>query len=331
MADAVELAFHRAARALVAERTRLVVAVSGGGDSVALLHLLHRFAARRRIDMTVAHLDHALRRASGADSRFVQRLAADLDLPSVASRRDVRAARRKDESLEEAARRVRRAFLMETARTTGADAIATGHTLDDQAETILMRLARGAGPSALAAMAPAGPGPFVKPLLGIERAALRRWLRKRRLTFRDDASNASLAFDRNRVRRLVMPVLAKALNPKAARHLVEAADRLREDSAYLDGLARERFDAIATRRADTLAIPAPALAALARPLAARVALIALVAAGCDPRRISSRHIDAVIFLASSETGSSLDLPGRIGARRRGSLLEFRSCVYPAKS
>ena len=281
--------------------------------------------------MTVAHLDHALRRASGADSRFVQRLAADLDLPSVASRRDVRAARRKDESLEEAARRVRRAFLMETARTTGADAIATGHTLDDQAETILMRLARGAGPSALAAMAPAGPGPFVKPLLGIERAALRRWLRKRRLTFRDDASNASLAFDRNRVRRLVMPMLAKALNPQAARHLVEAAGRLREDAAYLDASARERFDAIATRRADILAIQAPALAALPHPIAARVALLALAAAGCDPRRLSSRHIDAVVSLGPAAPGASLDLPGRIGARRRGRLLEFGPCVCPEKS
>src|SRR5258706_5391332 len=140
MSNAVEVAFHRAAGALVAERRRLVVAVSGGGDSVALLHLLHRFAVRRRIELTVAHLDHALRRASVQDSRFVARLAASLDLPFVASRRDVRAARRKDESLEEAARRVRRAFLMEAATTAGADAIATGHTLDDQAETIVMRL-----------------------------------------------------------------------------------------------------------------------------------------------------------------------------------------------
>jgi len=331
MSDAVEVAFHRAARQLVAERAHVLVAVSGGGDSVALVHLLRRFAERRSIDLTVAHLDHALRRASGADSRFVARLAATLDLPFVAARRDVAASRRRDESLEEAARRVRRAFLLETSARTGADAIATGHTLDDQAESILMRLARGAGPSALAAMAPAGPGPFVKPLLTIERTALRRWLRKRRLTFREDPSNASLAFDRNRVRRLVVPTLAKALNPAAARHLVEAADRLREDAAYLDALARERFDAIATRRANVLAVEAPALAALAYPLAARIALIALAAAGCDPRRISSRHIDAVVALGAAAPGASIDLPGRIGARRRGRLLEFGPCAFPTKS
>jgi tRNA(Ile)-lysidine synthase len=331
VSDAVEVAFHRAASGLFAGRTHVLVAVSGGGDSVALLHLLRRFAEKRRIDLTVAHLDHALRRGSGADRSFVARLAATLDLAFVASRDDVKAARRRDESLEEAARRVRRVFLMDTANEAGADAIATGHTLDDQAESILMRLARGAGPTALAAMAPAGPGPFVKPLLGIERTALRRWLRKRRLAFRDDPSNSSLAFDRNRVRRLVVPTLAKALNPAAARHLVEAAGRLREDAAYLDAAAQERFAAIAARRADVVSLQAPALAQLPHPLAARVALIALAAAGCDPRRISSRHIEAVLALAVARRGASADLPGRLGARRRGGLLEFGPCVYPAKS
>jgi len=331
MSDAVEVAFHRTARELVFERSHLLVAVSGGGDSVALLHLLHRFAARRRIDLTVAHVDHALRRGSAQDARFVSRLAASLGLPCVTERHDVAASRRKDESLEEAARRVRRAFLLDTAEVTGAGAIATGHTLDDQAETILMRLARGAGPAALAAMAPAGPGPFVKPLLGIERAALRLWLEKKRIRFRDDPSNASLAFDRNRVRHLVVPMLAKALNPAAARHLVEAACRLREDAAYLDALALERFEAIATRRQDVLAVKAAALAGLPRPIAARVARIALLAAGCDPRRISSRKLDAVVALASAKPGSSLDLAGGIDARRRLGLLEFRPCASPGRS
>ena len=331
MADAVEVAFHRAARALIGERTPLVVAVSGGGDSVALLHLLHRFAARRRIDLTVAHLDHALRPGSALDARFVVRLATSLGLPSVVSRVEVRAARRKDESLEEAARRVRRAFFLDTRERAGAQAIATGHTVDDQAETILMRLARGAGPTALAAMTPAGPGPFVKPLLGIERAALRLWLEKKRIRFRDDPSNASLAFDRNRVRHLVVPTLAKALNPAAARHLVEAAGRLREDARYLDALALERFEAIVTRRGNGFAIQARAFAALPRPIAARVALIALSVAGCDPRRISTRKIDAVVALASANPGSSLDLAGGIGARRNRVLLEFGPCASLAKS
>jgi tRNA(Ile)-lysidine synthase len=322
MADAVEIAFHRAAAALVLERSHVLVAVSGGGDSVALLHLLHRYAARRRIDLTVAHLDHALRRGSSADRAFVVRLAESLGLPVTTDRRDVRAARRRGESPEEAARRVRREFLVETARAAGASLIATGHTLDDQAETILMRLARGAGPAALAAMSAAGPGPFVRPLLAIERSDLRGWLRRKRLRFREDPSNAGLAFDRNRVRHLVVPALARAMNPRAARHLVEAAGRLREDAALLDALARDRFEAIVTRRADTLAVQAASLGSLPHPIAARVARLALEAAGCDPRRISSRHVEAVVRLASTAGGEAADLPtGRRVTKRRG-LLEF---------
>jgi hypothetical protein len=180
-------------------------------------------------------------------------------------------------------------------------------------------------------MMASGPGPFVKPLLGLEREALRAWLRKRRLPFRDDPSNASLAFDRNRVRRLVIPVLSKALNPAAARHLVEAAARLREDAALLDALAQDRFEAIATRRANALRLDAAALASLPHPLSARVARIALEAAGCDPRRISSRHVGAVVALASATEGSSLNLPGRVGSRRHGGLLEFRPCASPGRS
>ena len=331
MPDPVEVAFHRAAAVLFDREQKTVIAVSGGGDSVALLHLVARLAPRRRPELIVAHLDHELRRGSGTDARFVMRLAGSLGLPSVVEKQSVLAAKRKNESLEESARRVRRAFLVRAAEAVGAEVIATGHTLDDQAETILMRLARGAGPSALAAMAAAGPGPFVKPLLGIERDALRVWLKKKRLPFRDDPSNRSLAFDRNRVRHLVVPVLAKALNPAAARHLVEAASRLREDAALLDSLARERFESSSAKRASGLTLEAVALSELPHPLAARVARIALEAAGCDPRRISSRHVEALLGLARPGPGSSLDLPGGIVSRRRGRLVEFRRCDSPAKS
>ena len=315
-AEPVEIAFHRAATALIPTGSSVVVAVSGGGDSVALLCLLARIAPRRRLRLTVAHLDHGLRRGSVADKRFVQGLAAELRLPVVAERRAVRSERRRDESLEEAARRVRRAFLLRVAQEAGASLVATGHTMDDQAETILMRFARGAGPAALAAMAAAGPGPFVRPLLGIERAALRSWLRRKRHTFRDDPTNDDLAFDRNRVRRLVVPVLAKAINPQAARHLVDAAARLRADAGFLDALAMERFETLAARRGEGIAVEAAALAALADPLASRVARLALAAAGCDPRRISARHVAAILALAAGPAPRSIDLPGRRKAERR---------------
>ena len=260
--DPVEVAFlHAAARTIRREDT-VLVACSGGGDSVALFHLLHRMSERRRPRLIVAHLDHGVRRGSKADLAFVRALALDLDHPFVSDRREVATLRRKGESPEEAARRVRHAFLREAARKHGATRIALGHTLDDQAETILMRLVRGAGPTALLGMREAGPGPLVRPLLEIERDAVRGWLARRRIAFREDPSNRSLRFDRNKVRLLVMPVLRKRLNPKAARHVAAGMARLREDADYLDAVARE---AAATFGGD-----AEAVARLPQAIAGRV-------------------------------------------------------------
>jgi hypoxanthine phosphoribosyltransferase len=203
----------------------------------------------------------------------------------------------------------------------GAERIALGHTLDDQAETILMRLARGAGPTALAGMAAEGPGPFVRPLLGIERSDLRAYLRGRRLEHREDPSNRSLRHDRNRVRRLVIPVLAEVVNPRVARHLVDAAARLREDADLLDGLAGEEARALVRSRSDGgLSVRADALARLTAPLARRVARLALARAGVDPRRIGAAHLRAFLDLAGGAPGRSADLPGGFAARRSRALL-----------
>lgn len=321
MADRVELLFRRSAKRLIPANSAVLAAVSGGGDSVALLHLLHRFARSHGLQITVAHLDHALRRGSRADRRFVERVAHDLGRPCIAERREVAVLRRKKESPEEAARRVRREFLLEAARRADCALIATGHTLDDQAETILMRLVRGAGATALTGMAASGPGPFVRPLLEVEREELREHLRRRGLDYRDDPSNRDLAHDRNRVRRLVLPVLAEALNPRAARHLVQAARRFREDAEHLDAEAAGTLHAVAFRDADgRLAIDAAALTGLAPVVGRRLARLALQEAGADPRRIGARHIEALIDLARGRTGRSAHLPGGISARRKKELL-----------
>jgi tRNA(Ile)-lysidine synthase len=311
-----ELEFRRASRELIPDDSSLLVAVSGGGDSVALLHLCSRFAARRRIRLAVAHLDHGLRRGSRTDRRFVERLAAKLGLPCIAERREVASLRRRGESPEEAARRVRRAFLMEARSRAKTESIATGHTLDDQAETVLMRLARGAGATALTGMATSGPGPFVRPILHMERSDLRRYLRERGLAFREDPSNRDLRYDRNRVRRLVLPALREALNSRAARHLVKAATRFRQDAIYLDGLALRAFSEISRpESANVLLLEARPLARAPAPLANRIASLALCRAGSDPRRVAARHIEALVDLASGGSGREIHLPGRIVARR----------------
>jgi tRNA(Ile)-lysidine synthase len=314
---AVEIAVRRAIDELIPERATVVAAVSGGGDSVALVHLLERFRRSRSIALSVAHLDHGMRSGSDADRRFVEELARGLGLPCVSDRRDVGSLRRAGESAQEAARRVRRSFLVEAATAQGADLVATGHTLDDQAETILLRLARGGGSRSMVGMAVRGPGPFVRPLLAVERAGLRAWLARRRLDHVEDPSNGDDTYDRNRLRRLVVPLLARELNPRAARHVVDCARTVRDDVALVDGLARERFDRIAVRDGrGRVSLDARALDALPPPLSRRVALLALEAAGADLRRVCRAHLDRLCGLASG-SGRRLDLPGRLRARRAG--------------
>jgi len=316
--DRLEIAFRRALAELLPAGSTVLVAVSGGGDSIALLHLLARAAPRRPLRLVVGHLDHALRRGSATDRRFVESVAGRLGLACVSDRRDVRKAARRDESPEEAARRVRRGFLLEAALAVGASHVATGHNLDDQAETVLLRLVRGAGATALTGMARAGPGPFVRPLLGLERAEIRAWLRRHRIACREDPSNRNLRFDRNRVRRLVVPVLVDAINPRAARLLVQAAERFREDAAYLDAAAEQRLDAIATLGHDGwLSFDAAALAVDGAVLGRRIAHLALRRAGVDPRRIGARHVEGLLRLAHTIRPAELHLPGRRIAVRRG--------------
>ena len=320
MADLIEIAFRRAARATIPPGSSVVVAVSGGGDSVALLHLLHRTgrAARRRL--VVAHLDHGMRRGSKTDRRFVESLARDLGLPCRSDRREVPALRRRDESPEEAARRVRRSFLLECAAEAEASTIALGHTLDDQAETVLLRLVRGAGPTALAGMATSGPGPYVRPLLGLEREALRGWLARKGLAFREDPSNSRLDHDRNQLRLRVLPGL-RAINPRVARHVAEAAARLRADAEWLDRQAAAFLPEPSPEGAETL--DARALAALPAPLASRVAHAALTRAGCDPRRINARHVEALLALARGGEGARLDLPSGVAGTRTRRVVMLR--------
>ncbi len=323
MPDPVEIRFRRAAAGLFPGGTRVLLAVSGGADSTALLHLAARAARGLELDLVVAHLDHGLRPGSAADRRAVERAAASLGLRCVSDRRPVARLRRRDESPEEGARRVRREFLLEAAAAEGAARIATGHTLDDQAETVLLRLVRGGGPSGLGGMLPEGPGPFARPLLSIEREALRAWLRRRAIPFREDPTNRSLAADRNRVRHLVFPLLSKELNPRAARHVVEAASRVLEDARHLDREAARRLARWARAEGgDGSAVPARRLAEAPSALAGRVARLALVRAGVDPRRVVSRHVEALIGLARGRPGSRLDLPSGIRAVRRGDRIVF---------
>ena len=238
----------------------LVVAVSGGADSVALLDALSGFARRDGVRLTVAHANHGLRgRDSDADAASVGELAARLGWPCVITRLDIRGEKeRTQESLEMTARRLRHAFLARTARETGARAVALAHHGDDQVELFLLRLFRGAGGDGLGGMAersasPADPGiTLLRPLLTVTRAEILDYLRQQQLEFREDASNQDESIPRNHLRHTILPWLRREVGEHLDRVIRRTSEIVRADADCVDEWAvkwmsarrHERFAAL---------------------------------------------------------------------------------------
>ena len=218
--------------------TRVVVALSGGPDSTALLHLLRELAVNKALVLTgVAHFNHQLRPESDADERACERQAASLGLPFVSSHGDVqRVALETGRSIEDAGHHLRTSFYSEAAQRLGADVVAVGHTRDDQAETFLLRLIRGAGSRGLAAMHPRS-GVVIQPLLECSRDAVRAFLEHHTHSFLHDSTNDDVRIPRNRVRAELLPLLADRFNPRAVDALARAAELAQADEAYLASVA----------------------------------------------------------------------------------------------
>lgn len=214
---------------------RVLAAVSGGPDSVALLHLLHRLRPELKIDLGVAHFDHGLRgEESLEEARFVAGLAQGLDLPFFLGRGDVRKLARKEKiSLQMAARRLRLDFLQDTCRGQGFTKLALGHTADDQVELFFLRLLRGAGPEGLKGMWPATPEGLVRPLLAVGKEVLRTWLEQEDLPYRQDPSNLNRRFLRSRVRLDLLPELERSYNPCLKEAVWRAQVLLQEEERFL--------------------------------------------------------------------------------------------------
>jgi tRNA(Ile)-lysidine synthase len=211
----------------------IVVGLSGGADSVALLDALTSLAGRRDFRVVGAHLDHRLRPESAEDVAFCRGLCERLDAPLHAATADVAArAERDGGGLEQAARRERYAFLRLVRAETGAAAIAVAHTRDDQAETLLLRLLRGAGATGLGGMRPRV-GRLVRPMLGVSRAEVLDHLRERGLPWREDPTNADTRVLRNRVRHELLPYLEARFNPALREGLARTAGLLADEAAHL--------------------------------------------------------------------------------------------------
>jgi tRNA(Ile)-lysidine synthase len=306
--------------ALVARGGRVLVALSGGPDSVALLHLLMELERAGELAVAgAAHVNHQLRGADAdADEAFCRQLAAGLALPLEVGRADVRAlARDEGRSIEDAARRARYAFLDAAADRLSAEVIAVGHSLDDQAETFLLRLVRGAGPRGLAGIRPRA-GRVVRPLLDIRRSELRAYASERGLTFREDATNADVSVPRNRVRHELIPYLETHLSTGIVEVLAREAAIARQDEEHFHRQAIDLAGSVVLRdgpQGCAFRLQPDVPAALASRVA-RMALESVPGAGFIGYEQIERFLE---FARHGRPGASLSLPG-ITVTHRGDML-----------
>ncbi|MCM8814311.1 MAG: tRNA lysidine(34) synthetase TilS [Candidatus Omnitrophica bacterium] len=314
---------------LIPPASALVVAVSGGVDSVALLHLLAGLRRQRQWKLCIAHLNHGLRgKESGRDEALVRKLAAGLHCECVIERVHTRNyARREKVSVEEAARILRYEFLTRTAVARRIELIATAHTFDDQAETVLMRIIRGTGLSGLSAMRlrrKHGAVEIVRPLLLFTKQELIGWARARGISWREDSSNTQRIFFRNRIRWEVLPLL-ETMNPRVRQALVRLAEQAREWSAVQQRLIKSVIASKGLRRADgSLQISLSVLRRMPAALRTEVVRILLARAGARMRRISAVHIRQIDALIAGASGSRavIDLPEGAQVCRQASAVVF---------
>ena len=296
----------------------LVVAVSGGPDSVALLHALVNLQKPLSLRLHVAHLNHNFREEAEEDARFVAQMAQSLALPFTVQKADPITYQKEHRisSFEEAARQVRYHFLAEVARTNKAVAVVLGHTADDQAETVLMHLLRGSGVPGLAGMkelATLG-SPLdekgltvLRPLLEVTKEKIREYCQLRGISFRDDPANLSMRFTRNRIRHLLLPAL-KEYNPRIGEALVRLAGNVSLEQDFLEVELAKVWSSVTCIKEEQVVLNRQVLATLhplIQSLVLRRAYQELVG---DTRRLHQAHLKAMMGHIGAPPGKLLELP-----------------------
>lgn len=313
---------------------RLVAAVSGGPDSLALLHALHSIADSHALSLHVAHVDHGLRPSSAGDAEFVRGRAEALELPYTIAAVDV--ARRGDGSFSEAAARdARYGVLDSVAKAEGAAAIATGHTLDDQAETVLLHAVRGAGLAGLRAMSVLGDSPaggaarVFRPLLGARRGETAAYCRELGLTPLEDETNGDPRIPRNLLRLEVVPLLER-VNPRAAQALARLAATAGGAQDFLDAALDAEGLSLAAAVEGAVALDRERLRELHPALRALAVRRACAEAG-GTVTLDAVHVEAVLRLAEGPAGREAPLPGGVLAEARHDALVFHPPGAPTPS
>lgn len=298
---------------------KLIVGLSGGADSVALLHLLHRWQEEAHWQITAVHIHHGLRgKEADEDARFAEEFCASLGIPCVVKRYDVaKEAKLRRLGEEETGRILRYAAFREAAG--GEGRIAVAHHRKDQAETVLMRLCRGTGLTGLTGMSPVR-GDICRPLLFCDREEIEQYCRENHLTWREDATNQQEKYTRNKLRLRVLPLLEE-INPKAVTHIAETAALLAEDEDFLEQQAEAFFaQGKLPSAGEEIHLSREKLNALHPAMRRRVLRKAM--GNFLKTDVSQVQIQALEELLQKETGKSRDFPEDIRAENRYEALVF---------
>jgi tRNA(Ile)-lysidine synthase len=276
-------------RAGLRQSSFFLVGLSGGADSVALTCALLDLRKRLGFRLVAAHLNHQIRRdESDRDEEFVRSMCARLGIELIIGRADGLDA--SISNLEERARDARREFLLRVADRVQADFVALGHHRDDQAETVLMRLMRGAGAAGMAAMAERGPAKIIRPMLSLSRAEIREYLDARAIPFVEDSSNSSRDILRNRIRAELLPMLERDYAPGLGGRLVELAGEMRSLDDLVTAIAARELDAMRVRGVALDVSGWGALNLAVQAVAIRLYLTERIG---SLRRISRAHVEAI--------------------------------------
>ena len=308
--------------ALCPPGSRVLIGLSGGSDSVALTLLLRDLSKHGGFSVVaLAHINHQLRPESARDEQFCREFAAQINVPIHVEAVDVRSyATSQRLGIEDAARRLRYESLRRCALESRADRVAVGHTRDDQAETFLLKLIRGAGMTGLGAIYPQR-GDIIRPLLEVSRAELREYLEGSGQRWVEDDTNADIKNPRNRIRHRVLPELNQTAGADTTYAIARAAGLVREDSQWLNELADRRFNALARETPHGVDIDVAALDEEPPPVQRRVLLRALRMVG-DGREIGLEHVESALGVAAG-LAAGADVPGGRVELRRGKLVLLR--------
>ena len=301
----------------------VIVGVSGGPDSVALVHLLHELKKAFALHLGVAHLNHCLRgEASDKDEAFVEQLSVQMGLPFYSEKADVNAYCNLHKlSIEEGAREVRYQFFNALCEREGFQKIAVGHTADDNAELVLMQLFRGSGPLGVAGIAPVRERKLIRPLIQTLKKEILCYLQIKGIEYVTDQSNDDMGFTRNRIRKIFLPLIETSFNPNAVDTLNRLAAIVRCEEDWIKDIITPLYQQCVHMHVDQQALLdinrfSPFHMAAKR----RIVRLALEAIAHGLKGFTLVHVDAIIALTLKKGGSSLDLPHGLRVRTDGARL-----------